>query len=193
MNHIKKTFQLLKLDNLNYFWWNVYTILDAYCLIFSVPMMKKKMMMIIITIMKFMLILKKKQKHTQTFIFFNLYPKWQNMNTCSLSQISSRTNILFYQFNFTGWREEEKRGADVMTSERQRAGTLHPLLARPPASPPVSPPEVRRDTRYQGGSRRASHLLTSFLHRPQSPLSFLYGGYYFQLFFLGWYGGSFQK
>ncbi|XP_036952525.1 insulin gene enhancer protein isl-2b isoform X2 [Acanthopagrus latus] len=34
---------------------------------------------------------------------------------------------------------EEKCGVDVMTSERQRAGTLHPLLARPLASP-LSPP-----------------------------------------------------
>lgn len=38
---------------------------------------------------------------------------------------------------------------------------------------------------YEGGSRRAGHLRTPFLRRAQSPLSVLYGGYYFQLFFLG--------
>ena len=136
----KITFQLFKLDTF-FFRWNVYLNVDAYCLISSIPMMKM-MVIIIITIMKLTFILKKKdQKHTQAFIFFNLYLKWQNVNTCSLSQISSRTNILFYRFNFTGWREEEKRGADVMTSEWQRAGTLHPIFARPPAAPsPRLPP-----------------------------------------------------
>lgn len=109
--------------------------------------------------------------------------KYWYLYYCSFVRYTYKPNSFFYRSRERcSWAIGES-GFDVMTSKEQRVGPCS-LLA---------PPLVRRDTSYQGGSRRASHLFTSFLHLPQSHLSVLYGGYYFQLFFLGWYGGSFQK
>ena len=104
---------------------------------------------------------------------------------------SSYTNVTKKMHSFLPLRKAQS-GFTHDDAWRQRAMWLRDSLLAPSAPPPHPPGSGQTQViiRQPGTGQSASHLFSA----PTAlPSSVLYGGYYLQLFFLGWYGGSFQK
>lgn len=91
-----------------------------------------------------------------TFILFIFLPlsvceEKLNINICITGLLSS-IHLPWIDFFFTGW--EKSRDWIIRCRRHDVRGAACGTL-----QPPLSPPPVRRDTTYQGGIRRTSHLL----------------------------------